>query len=121
MILPDSNVWIDHLRKPQPKLIALLDEGLIFGHPFVTGEVALGSLAVRERTIAKLAALPQLPVQRHERVAFLIESSELYGCGVNYVDAHLLASAMIVPGMRVWTSDKRFRAQAERLGLAYGS
>jgi predicted nucleic acid-binding protein len=77
LILPDSYIWIDHLRKPLSQLIALLDEEQVFGHPFVTGEVSPGSLATRVRTIAKLAALPQLPVQRHERVAYLIENAEL--------------------------------------------
>lgn len=119
MILPDSSIWIHHIRKTLPGLNSILEDGQVFCHPFITGEVALGSLANRERTIAKLAALPQFPVQRHERVAYLIESAELFGCGVDYIDVHLLASALMVPGTRIWTSDKRFHAGAERLGIAY--
>jgi predicted nucleic acid-binding protein len=119
LILPDSSIWIDHLRKATPQLIALLEDGEIFGHPFVTGEVSLGSLAQRERIIAELSALPQLAVQRHERVALLIESTPLWGEGVGYIDAHLLASIKMVPGAQLWTGDKRLHTQAARLGIAY--
>lgn len=119
MILPDSGIWIDHIAKSIPALNALLADDRILGHPFVTGEVALGSLSTRARTIAKLDALPQLPVQRHERVGFLIESAELWGKGVGYVDAHLLASVKLVPGALLWTGDDRLRKQADRLGVAY--
>ncbi len=119
MILPDSSIWIDHLRKALPPLNALLEAGQIFGHPFVTGEVSLGSLSTRERMIAKFAALPQLPVQRYDRVALLIESASLWGKGIGYVDAHLLASVRMVPGAQLWTRDKSLFALSEQLGVSY--
>ena len=52
-------------------------------------------------------------------VAAFIEWANLYATGVDYVDAHLLTSARLSTGTRLWTRDKRLRAQAERLQLAY--
>ena len=107
------------MRKALPQLNALLEKGQIFGHPFVTGEVSLGSLSMRERMLAKLAALPQLPVQRYDRVALLIESASLWSKGIGYIDAHLLASVRMVPGAQLWTRDKSLFALSEQLGVSY--
>jgi hypothetical protein len=42
----------------------------------------------------------------------------LFGQGLGYVDAHLLASTRLTAGAVLWTRDKRLRAVAERLDLA---
>jgi hypothetical protein len=44
MILIDISVWVDHLRACDSALIELLERGAVLGHPFVTGELALGNL-----------------------------------------------------------------------------
>ena len=119
MILPESSIWIDHLRKPVSHLSELLEQGLVLGHPAVTGEVALGSIASRERVIDRLESLPQLPFAAPEFVAAMIESFSLWGKGVGYVDVHLLASLRIAGTGRLWTKDKRLQDQALRLGVAY--
>lgn len=98
MILADSAVWI----------------------PFVTGEISLGSIATRDRVIAKLGALPRLAVASPARVATLIENAHLWGLGIGYVDTHLLASALLTPGISFWTRDKRLRAVAARMGIDAG-
>jgi predicted nucleic acid-binding protein len=41
----------------------------------------------------------------------------LHGFGIGYVDAHLLASAKLKPGSRLWTRDRRLSAVSDRLGL----
>lgn len=119
MILPESTIWIEHLREPVAELARMLDEDEVLGHPFVTGEVALGSIANRARVLDRLDNLPQLPVAEHDFVALMIESLGLWGKGVGYVDTHLLASLRLAGGARLWTLDKRLHAQAERLGVAY--
>jgi len=53
-------------------------------------------------------------------VRLFIENARLYGEGVGYVDAHLLASARLMPGAAIWTRDKRLRSSAELMGLACG-
>lgn len=51
-------------------------------------------------------------------LTMLIEAEKLYGTGIGYIDAHLLASVRLTPGTQLWTRDKRLRAHAERLGVA---
>ena len=45
MILADTSIWIDHLRRGDPGLIALLNAESVVMHPWVLGEIALGTLA----------------------------------------------------------------------------
>jgi predicted nucleic acid-binding protein len=118
MILADSAIWIDHLRSPVAKLATLLLDEEIVAHPFVTGEIALGSIANRHVVIRELDRLRQLSVATPAEVSGLIEDEQLWGRGIGYVDAHLLASVRLMPGTRLWTRDARLRAQAERLGVA---
>ena len=39
MVLVDTSVWVDHLRRGNEELLALLNEGLVAVHPFVLGEL----------------------------------------------------------------------------------
>lgn len=100
--------------------LALLSERLeALVHPYVIGELALGSLPDRARLLARFAEMPQPPLARHTHVMQLIEAEELFSTGIGYVDAHLLASARLLRGSLIWTRDKRLHVQAERLGIAY--
>jgi predicted nucleic acid-binding protein len=45
VILADTSIWIDHLRAGHATLVGLLERGLVLGHPWVVGEVALGRLS----------------------------------------------------------------------------
>lgn len=40
MILVDTSVWIDHLRRNDAELTRLLDMGQVLTHRFVIGELA---------------------------------------------------------------------------------
>jgi predicted nucleic acid-binding protein len=119
LILPESSIWIDHLREPVAHLSQLLEQGLVLGHPAVTGEVALGSIANRARVVDRLESLPQLPVAQPEFVAAMIEALSLWGKGVGYVDVHLLASLRIAGFGKLWTGDRRLHEQAQRFEIAY--
>lgn len=119
MIIVDTGIWIDHLKETDPVLALLANRLDALLHPFVLGEIALGSLARRADLLDRMAMLPKPPVARHVHVIQLIEAERLFSTGIGYVDAHLLASARLLPGSTVWTRDARLRAQAERLGLAY--
>ncbi|CAN5464581.1 type II toxin-antitoxin system VapC family toxin [soil metagenome] len=118
MILPDSAVWIDHLRAPDPVLIGLLNTRQVLGHPFVTGEIYLGSIAQRDRVLGRLRDLVQIRVATVQQVTTLIEGQQLFGAGIGYVDAHLLTSVRLTPGASLWTRDKRLHAVAMRLNIA---
>ncbi|MBN9085923.1 MAG: PIN domain-containing protein [Reyranella sp.] len=118
MILVDTSVWVDHLRAGDPKLATLLQANQVLTHPFVVGEIALGSLKQRRLILGALANLPHAPVARAEEVLLFIDRHSLAGTGLAYVDVHLLASAQLAAGAAILTRDKRLEATARRLGLA---
>ena len=119
MIIVDTNIWIDHLHAADPALTAILEQNRQRVHPFVIGELALGRLRDRRNAIPILEDMLQAEVATHAEVMSLIANHDLHGLGVGYVDAHLLASARLVPGTLVWTRDKRLAAVCDRFGLSF--
>lgn len=119
MILVDTAVWIDHFRDGDPHLAELLDHGVVLAHPCVTGELALGRLLARAEILRLLDDLPQATAATTAEVMQLIDQHELFGLGIGYVDAQLLASTMLTADAALWTRDRRLRATAERLGASY--
>ncbi len=118
MILADTSVWVDHLRASDNALAALLDTGMVLAHPFVIGELALGNLRQREIVLNALADLPHASVATDVEVLHFIERQALFGRGIGYIDAHLLAAVQLTAGTGLWTKDKRLHAVAVQLGLA---
>ena len=118
MILVDTSVWVEHLRSTSAILSALLDNGRILGHPFVLGELALGNLRQRDDILRGLRRLPQATSASHLEVLRFIDREALYGRGIGYVDAHLLAAARLTAGSKLWTRDRRLQAVAGQWGLA---
>jgi predicted nucleic acid-binding protein len=117
VILVDSSVWIAHLRAADAVLVDLLLRERVLVHPFVIGEIALGHVRERDFVLGLLRALPASVVARDEEVAELIERERLFGQGIGYVDAHLLASARLTVGAGLWTHDRWLGAVAERIGV----
>jgi predicted nucleic acid-binding protein len=91
MILADSSIWIDHLRSNDPTLQALLENEEIVTHPFVIGELSLGHIPRYDEIMKMLSDLPTIARADDGEVRHLIRSRRLYGTGIGYVDAHLLA------------------------------
>jgi predicted nucleic acid-binding protein len=118
VIIVDTSVWIDHLKSSDPGLVDLLGTGRVLAHSFVTGELALGSLRQRWTVLESLRDLPQATVASDDEVMMLIEREQLYGLGIGFVDAHLLAAVRLTPGALLWTRDRRLRQAATRLGLS---
>lgn len=116
MILVDTSVWVSHLRKSEPRLAALLTDGLVLIHPFVIGEIACGNLRNRNTVLRHLQALPLALTASRSEVLQLVERHRLWGRGIGWIDAHLLASARLT-GCRFWTLDRRLDAAARLLGL----
>jgi predicted nucleic acid-binding protein len=117
VILVDTSVWIDHLRAGDRALIGLLQTGQALTHPFVIGEIALGSLSQRAPVLSALQDLPQAGVALDKEVLHFIDRNKLFGLGIGYVDAHLLAAAKLASGTRLWTRDKRLHDVARQLQL----
>ncbi len=120
MILADTSVWIDHLRRRDPRLQAELESGQVLIHPFVVGELACGNLRNRHEVLALLAHLPFAPSATDAEVLRLIEGRKLMGRGIGYIDAQLLAATALASPAQLWTRDRRLARIAADLGLAQG-
>lgn len=116
-VLVDTNIWIDHLRKTEPILVDLLERDQVCVHQSVITELALGNL--KDRSVF-LKALERLLIVRHvddRGVRHLVEERRLWGRGLSAVDVALLASAVVAPGVSLWTRDKRLRQAARDVGV----
>lgn len=119
MTLIDTSVWVAHWRADNRTLRGLLASGEALTHPWVVGEIAMGSLGARRAAIlADLRMLPCATLLRDEEVMAMVEAHRLHGTGVGWVDAHLLASARVA-GAMLWTVDRPLAAAAKRLGVAF--
>jgi predicted nucleic acid-binding protein len=119
LILVDTSVWVDHLRRGDAQLADLLERGAVLMHPFVVGEIACGSLSDRSSILELLGDMPAAVVAEGDEVLAFIERHVLHGKGIGYVDVHLLASVALTEGASLWTRDKRLRLAAEDLGRAF--
>lgn len=119
MILADTSVWIDHLRRGDSRLATALDADQILIHPFVIGELACGNLRKRADILAMLSRLPATQTATDDEVLTFLERKRLMGRGIGIVDAHLLASVALTPPTRLWTRDRQLQAAATGLKLAY--
>lgn len=119
MILVDSSIWIEHLRNGNSTLERLLLNSQVQIHPFILGELALGSLRARTAILDALGNLPSVIQAQDPEVMQFIENNKLHGSGIGYVDAHLLASIALTPGTLLWTGDKRLQTAAAKLSLQW--
>ena len=119
MILVDTSIWIEYLRKGQTHLSELLDAGTVIGHPFVAGEVACGQLRNRFEVLDLLRRLPQAPLAPHWRALEFLEVERLYSRGLGWIDLHLIASARS-SGCALWSLDAALSRSAEDLGIETG-
>jgi predicted nucleic acid-binding protein len=116
MILVDTSVWIEHLRKGNDRLKSLLFDEQVLCHPFVIGELACEMLQKREEILTMLRTLPEAHLLDHEEVMSFLEARRLYGRGIGWVDAHLLASTLLTR-CALWTFDQPLRRAAAALNI----
>ena len=114
MILVDTSVWIEHLRGGSERLRSLLHDDQVLCHPFVVGELACGTLRNREEILDNLRALPEARVAEQEEVLRFLEEHHLYGHGLGWVDAHILASTLLTR-CSLWTMDRPLQRAATGL------
>jgi predicted nucleic acid-binding protein len=117
VILADTSIWIDFFRSGNLDMQKNLVDGEIAMHPFVVGELALGSLKDRQKTLEDLDGLPQVEVAYLDEVRSMIEVHSLYSKGIGLTDAHLIASCLMTPGTLLWTRDIRLGSVARTLGV----
>jgi len=96
----------------------LLGMGQVLSHPLVIGELAMGSFKRRDLLLSKLGDLPSAKIAEHDEVLHFVSRHTLFGSGIGYIDAHLLATARLMPGTLLWTRDRRLLEVASKLSLA---
>jgi predicted nucleic acid-binding protein len=115
MILVDTSVWIEHLRRSDAQLVGLLEAGEVLSHPMVIGELACGNLPNRSEVLQLLSQLPGAVAAQDGEVLGFIDQHRLMGRGIGYIDVHLLAATVLSDGARLWTADTRLASVASRL------
>lgn len=119
MILVDTSVWVEHLRSGENNLAALLNRVAVATHPMIIGELACGNLNNRELFLSLLKSLPFVDQPTHEEVFYFIEQNTLTGRGIGFIDAHLMAAVALTSDCSLWTLDRRLKAIAQEMELAY--
>ena len=119
MILADTSVWVEHLRRGEAALERLLDAGEILCHPLIVGEIAMGSVKNRSAVLGALQKLPEPELASDGEVLKLVGEHPLFGVGIGYIDAHLITSVRLTPDCLLWTRDRRLHLAAVSLSLEY--
>lgn len=117
-VLVDTCVWIKHFRQRNPLLIAMLEDGEVWSHPIVVGELTMGALQNRPQTIFDLSQLSRPPLASFVETRRMVESRKLWGRGIQWNDAQILASS-ILGEIHLWTFDLRLKEIARDLGVAF--
>jgi predicted nucleic acid-binding protein len=121
MILVDSSVWIRFFANRTPyadELGQLIGLDVVAGHDLVYGELHIGDCGGRNKQLSGYEHLHQARTLPHREVVEFVRVRGLYGRGLSWIDAHLLASA-IAERLQLWTADERFAVAAAELGVAY--
>jgi predicted nucleic acid-binding protein len=121
-VLVDTSVWIRFLSNRQPyagELDGLLSRDEVSGHDFVYGELLIGDKGGRKQLLANYEQIHQAPAVPHRDVVEFVRDRQLHGRRIGWIDAHLLASAL-VGRLTLWTTDPRLAVVARELGIAYG-
>jgi predicted nucleic acid-binding protein len=120
-VLADTSIWVAHFRKSDTTLQSLLLNDQVLCHPLIVIEIACGTPpAPRERTLTHLQSLRQPVIASSQEILALIEQKRIADSGCGAIDVALLASAMLTPGTRLWTTDRPLAALARRLGVDFG-
>ena len=121
IVLVDTSVWIRFLSNRAPhaaELDHLLSRDEVSGHDLVYGELLIGDKGGRKQLLASYEHIHQAPVVTHGEVVAFVRERRLHGRGIGWIDAHLLASAL-VGRLKLWTADPRLAMLAKEFGIAY--
>lgn len=119
MVLVDTSVWIRFSAGRAPfaaGLDALLDRDEVLAHDLVEGELRIGDRGGRRRLLTDYARMLRAPTVAHAEVMELVRSRKFGGRGIGWIDAQLLASALVASAT-LWTADARLAAIAHDLDI----
>jgi predicted nucleic acid-binding protein len=120
-VLVDTSVWIRFLSNRAPYAVGLdglLSRDEVSGHELVYGELLIGDKGGRKELLADYERMDQAPLVPHAEVVAFVRDRAFHGRGIGWIDAHLLASAL-VGRLRLWTTDPALATLASELGIAY--
>jgi predicted nucleic acid-binding protein len=120
-VLVDTSVWIRFLANRAPyaaELDGLLSRDEVSGHDFVYGELLIGDRGGRKALLANYERMDQAPLVPDAELVAFVRDRKLNGRGIGWIDAHLLASAL-VGRLKLWTADSPLATVATELGIAY--
>jgi predicted nucleic acid-binding protein len=123
MVLADTSVWIRFLADRIPfaaELDRLLEKDEVAGHDLVYGELLIGDVGGRTGLLNSYDLIQRVPAVGHVEVATFVRSHKLHGRGIGWIDAHLLASALVADTL-LWTADEHLDKLAGELGIGYRS
>lgn len=121
MVLVDTSIWIRLIANRAPHARGLdellaLDE--VLGHELVYGELLIGATGRRAALLTDYLRMDQAPVVSHEEVVTFVKARRIAGRGFGWIDAQLLASALVAR-VPLWTADAALDKAARELGVAY--
>lgn len=103
---------------PYSELDQLLRRDDVNGHDFIYGELLVGDREGRKGLLDSYARMDQAPLVPHGEVVAFVHDRKLSGRGIGWIDAHLLASAL-VGRLKLWTAHAPLAAVAGDLGIRY--
>ena len=121
MVLVDTSIWIRFLTGTEPfasELDLLLSNDEVLGHDFVYGELLIGDRGGRAKFLAGYRAIRQVATVADREVVEFVRRRRINGRGFGWIDAHLLASALVAHSS-LWTADRPLAAVALDIGVAH--
>lgn len=117
-VVADTNVWVHHWRSSNRLLVEMVADGEIWTHPIVIGELSMGNLSRREPTLWDLTRLGRPPLATDLETRQMVEARRLWGRGIGWNDAKILAS-VVIGDCLLWTGDRRLDRIAEEMEVAW--
>jgi predicted nucleic acid-binding protein len=120
-VLVDTSVWIRFFANRPPyaaELDRLLSREEASGHELVFGELLIGDKGGRRSFLDSYDLLHQAPTISHREVIAFVRERRLHGRGIGWIDAQLLASALVAR-LPFWTADPRLALVARELAISY--
>jgi predicted nucleic acid-binding protein len=118
VILVDTNAWIQHLRKADPRLVLFLTQQRVRTCDVVLGELLLGS-GMPAGFARDLRLLPRLPSPGAAETRIFIErhARAFAGSGVGWADTQIIL-AVLNAGARIHSADAAVRKLCRSIRVA---
>lgn len=117
-LLADTSIWIDYLRQGESALAKQVSEGQIVMHEMILGELAVGNLKQRQLLLKRWRSLPTIQTASNSQVLDFLETNQLMGKGVGWIDLPLLTAVSLADETFLRTRDKRLKKIADDLSLS---